>query len=247
MNNVAARYDYATIHGLINQTSVLHVSFTPDPSNPLPLVLPMIGQMGSFDQQSSDITEALDCYLHGAVSSRIMRLADEAVDRGEAGLPICIAATKVDGYVLAVTPFHHSYNFRSAVIHGHAQVVRDESERLFAMELITNSVVPERWQNTRTPPNKVELTSTNILRVKVYAASAKWRSGVPNYDKNDLKDPDMLEKYWAGVLPVFETIGEPLAGPENRYHGVPRYIKAFIEQTNKDNQRMAVKMAEEDV
>lgn len=143
----------------------------------------MIGKMGSFENPSAKLHEAMDCYLRGSISSRIMKLSKDAVARGEEGWSICITATRVDGYVLAVTPFHHSYNFRSAVLHGHAEVVEDDAERLYAMELITDSIVPERWQNTGTPPNKVELQSTHILKVKVYAASAKLRSGVPNYDR----------------------------------------------------------------
>jgi hypothetical protein len=32
--------------------------------------------------------------------------------------PVCVAATLFDGVVLALTPFNHSCNFRSAVVHG---------------------------------------------------------------------------------------------------------------------------------
>ena len=46
-------------------------------------------------------------------------------------------------------------------------------EKLWAMEKITNSVLTERWANTRVPPNKTEMTSTQILRVRIVSASAK--------------------------------------------------------------------------
>lgn len=45
---------------------MLHVSFQP-PNSPFPAVLPMIGQMGSFDRPSADLGEVLDLYLHGSV------------------------------------------------------------------------------------------------------------------------------------------------------------------------------------
>ncbi|KAK1975952.1 hypothetical protein LZ30DRAFT_785900 [Colletotrichum cereale] len=42
------------------------------------------------------------------------------------GLPVCIAACHLDGLVLALTPNSHGYNYRSAVLFGHASVVEDE-------------------------------------------------------------------------------------------------------------------------
>jgi hypothetical protein len=44
---------------------------------------------------------------------------------------------------------------------------------MWAMEKITNSVVADRWDNTRVPPNKTEMTSTQILKVRIVSASAK--------------------------------------------------------------------------
>lgn len=63
----------------------------------------------------------------------------------EGGLAITIAATKVDGIVLSLTPNSHSYNYRSAVLFGYGSLVEDVQEKLWAMELVTNSVVPGRW------------------------------------------------------------------------------------------------------
>ena len=39
------------------------------------------------------------------------------------GLAITIAATKVDGIVLSLTPNSHSYNYRSAVLFGYGSIV----------------------------------------------------------------------------------------------------------------------------
>src|SRR4029077_21218209 len=89
------------------------------------------------------------------------------------GLPLCVAATKVDGLVMALTRFSHSYNYRSAVLHGYAKLVTDEEEKVWAMKLITNSVVPDRWGHTRIPPSASEVASTAILRVKVVDGSGK--------------------------------------------------------------------------
>ena len=50
---------------------------------------------------------------------------------GEEGLPVTVAATKMDGYVLSLTPFTHSYNYRSAVLFGYATLVEDQEEKLW--------------------------------------------------------------------------------------------------------------------
>jgi uncharacterized protein len=102
---------------------VLHVSFaTPDHDHdPFPALLPMLGFMGSFESpDSTALNEPLDLYIHGYVSSRLMRLGTAGGEREQEqeGLPLTVAATHMDGLVLALTPNHHSYNFRSAVLHG---------------------------------------------------------------------------------------------------------------------------------
>lgn len=61
-----------------------------------------------------------DCYLHGYVSSGVMKQARE---NPKTGLAITIAATKVDGIVLSLTPNSHSYNYRSAVLFGFGSLV----------------------------------------------------------------------------------------------------------------------------
>jgi uncharacterized protein len=206
----------------------------------------MIGQMGLFPDTSSltSLDQPLDLYLHGSISSRIMKLCQEAKARGEEGLPICAGATKVDGLVLALTPFHHSYNFRSAVLHGYGQIVEGPEEKLYALELITNKVIPERWQNTRTPPNKVEMQSTHILRVRVFSGSAKLRWGVPNADRGDLKNAEVVNSYWSGVIPLWEAFGDPIAGPQNTA-SLPAYISSYVSSANELNRQVAFEAAKE--
>ena len=227
-------YDYQTIHGIVNSTPVVHVSFPPDASDPFPTTLPMVGQMGSFENPSAGLNSQLDAYLHGSISARIMKLATEAIAQGEEGLPLCITATKVDGYVLALSPFHHSYNYRSAVLRGYAQPMDDDEEKLWALKLITDSVVPDRWENTR-PTNKTELLSTKILRVKVYSGSAKIRVGLPGDDRADLKDETLTSRVWAGVVPTWQVYGEPISSSGSAHIEVPSHVKDFIKQENERN------------
>lgn len=80
--------------------------------------------------------------------------------------------------MLTLTPNSHNYNYRSAVLHGVATLVTDTAEKLWAMELITNSVCPGRWHNSRVPPDAAEMSSTQIMRMRVESGSAKFREGI---------------------------------------------------------------------
>lgn len=195
---------------------MLHVSFpTPDEADPFPAMIPMLGFIGSFSNPSASLSEPMDLYLHGYISSRLMRLGGTS-PTGEEGLPVTIAATHLDGLVLALTPNHHSYNYRSAILHGYATPVTDADEKIWAMEEITNSVVADRWNNTRLPPTKTEMTSTQFLKVSIVDASAKIRAGPPSDDRMDLKDDELRAKTWIGVIPTWTAFGNPAPSSENR-------------------------------
>ncbi|XHG08592.1 hypothetical protein AWENTII_011684 [Aspergillus wentii] len=226
-----ATYDLGAIHSIVNSTQVLHVSFNPGPSDPFPAILPMIGQMGSFEYPSAGINEPLDCYLHGYVSSRVMNLARDS----ENGLPLCIAASKVDGLILSLTPNSHSYNYRSAILHGWAKVVTDEQEKLYAMKLITNSVVPDRWDHTRVPPDRAEMSSTVILKVKIVDGSGKIRDGGVSDERKDTGNEEVTGSVWTGVVPVWETFGRPVPSPENKVTDVPEYLTSYVSSKNDEN------------
>jgi nitroimidazol reductase NimA-like FMN-containing flavoprotein (pyridoxamine 5'-phosphate oxidase superfamily) len=196
----------------------------------------MIGQMGSFEYPSAGLDEPLDCYIHGYISARMMNLA-RASD-GE-GLPLCISATKVDGLILSLTPFSHSYNYRSAVLHGYGTLVTDEKEKLHAMKLITNSVVPDRWDNSRTPPDGGELASTALLKVRIVDGSGKIRDGGVSDEKKDYQNEETTKRIWTGVVPVWETFGEPIPSPENQVKDLPEYIKNYTSEVNERNRSYA--------
>lgn len=213
----------------------------------------MVGCTGNYpDPSVPNKSESRVVYLHGYVSSRILRLAKTADEDGvdaangsaksNNGIPVCIAATQLDGIVLALTPNHHSCNYRSAVIFGHAHVVTDEPERLYALELITNNLVPTRWENTRYP-NSTELKSTGILRVEIESASAKIRAGTTGEDRNDLKDEEMKNKVWAGVVPAYLQWGKPEPAPTNVVKEVPAYIEQWVDEDNKKSAQHAYEVA----
>ncbi|KAF5013281.1 hypothetical protein FDECE_710 [Fusarium decemcellulare] len=237
-------YELEHVHRIVNSCPILHISFN-SPSQPFPVVLPMIGQLGSFERPSADINDPLNLYLHGYVSSRIMNLSQTTSVDGEEfqGMPVCVAASQVDGLVLTLASYSHNYNYRSAVIFGYATIVKEEEEKLYAMELITNSVVPDRWKHTRLPPLPSEMQSTNILKVRIASASAKISAGQATDEKHDLNNDQIVDSTWTGVLPIRQTFGDPVPSPYNRVE-IPSYITDFTKDSNDERKRLSFDAAQ---
>ena len=245
-----ARYDFATVHGIFSAAAFVHVSFLPtDPSvDPFPTILPMLGSVGSFENPTADPkTEPLDFYLHGHVGSRLMKLpgSESVLEDTPEGLPVCISATLLDGIKLALTPFKHNSNFRSAVLHGYANLVTDDEEKEWALRLMVNDVVPNRWENSRIPPTKMELQSTTVLRITIVSASAKVNTGQSGNERKDLDNEEITSKVWGGVVPIWEHIGDPVAGDTNKVPQVPAYLTSWIQEQNARREEYAVRAAGE--
>ncbi|HEY7265150.1 MAG TPA: pyridoxamine 5'-phosphate oxidase family protein [Trebonia sp.] len=141
-------------------------------------------------------------YLHGSSANGAFGAAD--------GQQVCVTVTHLDGLVCARTVFHHSVNYRSAVVFGAATLVRDEDERWQALRVITDHLIPGRWAAARQPTRK-EMAATAVLSVPLTEASVKIRTGMPQDDPEEY-DLDV----WAGVLPVAVTFGAPDPDPAMR-------------------------------
>ncbi|KAF2712858.1 hypothetical protein K504DRAFT_422995 [Pleomassaria siparia CBS 279.74] len=234
-------YDFSTVHTILNTCPVLHVSFV-DPEHPFPVVLPMLGCTANFQDPSADpATSTQDLYIHGYVSGRMFKSGKES---GGEGMPVTVAASHMDGLVLALAPFHNSCNYRSAVAYGYATLVDDPDEALYAMEKITDNMLPERWAKSRSPPTSAELKSTSILRVRIESASAKVRTGGPSEDRADLKNDELRSKIWTGVVPVWPQWGEPVAGKDNVVDEVEEYIEQWRLKENQSGKLGAYKAIE---
>jgi nitroimidazol reductase NimA-like FMN-containing flavoprotein (pyridoxamine 5'-phosphate oxidase superfamily) len=192
---------------------------------------------GSFpeeDELPEDLTAGpREIYLHGHAASRLFKRPEDEE------IPVTIGASQMQGVVLALTPFHNSCNYTSAVIMGYASVVTSEAERLYALTRITDNLVPRRWDNSRKPPTKAELTTTGVLKVKIVSASAKIRVGGPSDDRHDLKNDNVIGNIWTGVVPTYTVYGEPVPSDYNRVKKVPGYMKEWIDVENKNGKQLA--------
>jgi nitroimidazol reductase NimA-like FMN-containing flavoprotein (pyridoxamine 5'-phosphate oxidase superfamily) len=175
-------YDTATIHAILDGALISHVGLVVDGR---PVVIPMLH--GRAD-------DAL--FLHGSVASRLQRT-------GASGVDLCVTATIVDGLVLARSAFHHSMNYRSAVVVGNAVAV-DGDEKARGLRAIAEHLTPGRWSESRQPA-EVELRQTSVLRLQIDEASAKIRTGGPIDDDEDVGLP-----IWAGVVPFTTGWGAPI-------------------------------------
>jgi nitroimidazol reductase NimA-like FMN-containing flavoprotein (pyridoxamine 5'-phosphate oxidase superfamily) len=179
-------YERETVEGILDETLVSHVGFVHEGQ---PVVIPTLhARLGDR------------LYLHGSAASRLLRTL-------ERGVPVCATATLVDGLVLARSAFHHSVNYRSVVVFGRATLVEPEEERLKALELFTEKLVPGRWADVR-PPTRPEMKGTKVLSLPLEEASAKVRTGPPIDDDEDYELP-----VWAGVLPLSTEVASPQPDP----------------------------------
>jgi hypothetical protein len=181
-----SRYDRETLEAILDEALVCHVGFVADGR---PFVIPTT--YARIGQQ---------LYLHGSAASRMLRTLQD-------GVPVCVTVTLLDGLVLARSAFHHSMNYRSAVILGTALEVADADEKLRALTAIVEHVVPGRAAEVR-GPNEKELRATLVLRLALEEASSKIRTGPPLDDAEDMKVP-----CWAGVIPLRLTPAAPVPDP----------------------------------
>ncbi|HEV8527575.1 MAG TPA: pyridoxamine 5'-phosphate oxidase family protein [Actinomycetes bacterium] len=180
-----ARYDEQTVHAILDEGLICHLSFVIDGE---PAVLPTL-----YARVAGHL------YLHGSTGSRPLLAA-----LSEDGLPVSVAVTIIDGLVLARSAFHHSVNYRSVIAHGRANLVREPVEREAALAAIVDRVAPGRWADCR-PPSPQELAATAVLRLELAEVSAKVRTGGVIDEPADLALP-----YWAGVIPISTLREKPV-------------------------------------
>lgn len=179
-------YDRDSVYGILDEGLICHVGFAVEGR---PFVIPT-GYARVEDR----------LFIHGSQASRMLRTLAEGVD-------VCITVTLLDGLVLARSAFHHSMNYRSAMIFGRAFLVDDEPAKTAALLAFSEHVIPGRWAEVREPTAQ-ELKATSVLSLELTEASAKVRTGPPIDDAEDYNLP-----VWAGVIPLKLTSGEPIKDP----------------------------------
>lgn len=182
-----AVYDRETAYRILDEGFLCHVGFSVDGQ---PYVIPT-----SYGRKEANL------YIHGSAASRMLRQMKD-------GVAVSVTVTLLDGLVLARSIFNHSMNYRSVVILGKASLVDDPEEKLTALRVLSEHILPGRWDDIR-QPNDRELRATSVLRVPIEEFSAKVRTGPPIDDDDDMNFPT-----WAGVIPLEMKAGAPINDPK---------------------------------
>ena len=194
-------YDRDTVYRILDEGFLCHIGFAVDGQ---PFVIPT-----SYGRKDANL------YIHGSAASRMLRQMKD-------GVAVCVTVTLLDGLVLARSIFNHSMNYRSVVLLGKATLVDEPEEKLTALRVLSEHILPGRWDDVR-QPNERELKATSVLRVPIEEFSAKVRTGPPIDDADDMNFPT-----WAGVLPLEIKTLTPINDPKlNLSRGVPEYVKNY--------------------
>ena len=181
------RHELAEVAAVLDEALYCHVGITTEQG---PVVIPTIhARVG--DQ----------VVVHGSPASRLLRTL-------KGGVPMCLTATLVDGLVVARSAFHHSLNYRSAVVFGVATEVVDPAAKAEALDALVDHVLAGRAAEAR-PGSDKELRGTTVLALPLTEASVKVRTGPP-LDEDD----DLALDVWAGVVPLRTVAGPPEPSPD---------------------------------
>jgi len=202
LRRVAQRghYDRDTLYAILDAARLCHVAF--------------VDGHGVHCIPTACWREADHLYIHGSNGSRLLQLA-------ASGAQVCVTVTHLDGLVLARSAFHHSMNYRSAVIYGAFEPVPD-AHKAAALDAFMESLVPGRATEVRRG-NAQELAATTILRLALDEAACKVRSGGPKDDADDL---DLA--VWAGVLPMALLPLPPVVDAAPL--GTPAYVQDWADR-----------------
>jgi len=202
----SAVYKKETIYKILDETFICHIAFKIDREV---FIIPT-----AYGRKDNKL------FIHGSNKSRMLW----AINSGE---DICISVTLVDGIVAARSVFHHSLNYRSVIIFGKGKEIQNNIDKINALKIITEQIIPGRWNDAR-QPNKKELDVTSVFEFKIDEASAKVRTGPPIDDKEDY-----ILNVWAGVIPLENAAKEPIQDKvQDKSILLPSYIKNFFKNNN---------------
>ena len=185
------------LHAFLDDALLAHVGVIADPDGEThPVVLPT-----AFGIDPAGPDDHGTLYLHASVAAGWFRLA--------VGRDVCVTVTELDGLVAARSAFHHSMNYRSAVIIGRARLVEDPAERERVLAAVVNHMIPGRWETLR-PTTRKEFAATAVLAIPLAEASMKQRAMGPADEPEDI-----AAGIWGGHIPLHRVAGAPISSPDS--------------------------------
>lgn len=185
--NWLARYDRETVEAILDASPLAHVGCVMDG---VPFVTP------TFCWREGDRV-----YWHGSAAGRMFKVLESQ--------DVCLTVSLLDGLVVARSAYNFNCNFRSVMIVGRAELVRDETTKAEKLRDFVNGLIPGEWERLR-PMHDKELKVTAVASLSIAEASCKVRVGPPQDDDEDYAFPS-----WAGIIPIRTQVLPPEPDPRN--------------------------------
>lgn len=170
-----ASYDLDKVLTLVNDIKLGHLGFI---SQGRPVIIPIT--LWAYQDQ---------LYFHVANKSRLQKMLEN-------GDEICVSVAECSEWVMSKSAYHHSANYRSAVLFCTGERVTDIEEFDAAFRGIINDLEADRWEQVR-EPNAIERKATALMRLTINEGSFKQRTGGPNEEPEDMALP-----VWHGTIPT---------------------------------------------
>jgi nitroimidazol reductase NimA-like FMN-containing flavoprotein (pyridoxamine 5'-phosphate oxidase superfamily) len=130
------------------------------------------------------------------------------------GVPASLAVTSFEGLVVARSAFESSMIYRSAVLFGSCEPVKDPLDKERALDVLTEAFLPGRATEIRRPTAR-ELAATLVLSLPIVEWSLKISTAWPDDPEDDVAGPS-----WAGLVPMSTIVDAARAAPDLRA-GIP--------------------------
>ena len=176
-----ASYQTSDLYPIIDDLKMAHISFAQEGK---PVSIPMLCWR---------VDNAI--YIHGSRGSRLVKQLTS-------GIESCVSFAELNSWIMAKSAFHHSANYRSAVLFGCFELVEDNQIQLEIYKHFVEQLEAGRWDEIR-QPNEKELKATSLLKMEIDEGAVKQRTGGPSDDPDDLSIP-----VWVGEIPILKQQGK---------------------------------------
>jgi uncharacterized protein len=157
-------------------------------------------------------------YLHGAVANaHLHALLDRRCS---------LTFTLLDGLVMARSAYHHSMNYRCAVVIGSARLVTEQDEKVRALHAVLEHACPGRSAEC-IGMTDAEIRGTKVIAIDVTEAVAKRRHGAPLDEAVDVE----ADAVFSGVVNLELRATSVVRDPTmKRPHAITKSVAEYAQR-----------------